>query len=69
MGTGHCVLVSVPHGAAAGNMLRTGSLARLLDHDPDLRLVILSPMANDAAFLREVADEVDEVVGDARRAA
>ena len=48
-----CVLVSVPHGAAAGNMLRTGSIARLLDHDRDLRLVMLSPMATDAAFLRE----------------
>jgi CDP-glycerol:poly(glycerophosphate) glycerophosphotransferase len=56
-GGGHCVLVSVPHGAAAGNMLRTGSLARLLEHDPDLRLVILSPMANDPAFLREVAHQ------------
>jgi CDP-glycerol:poly(glycerophosphate) glycerophosphotransferase len=52
---GPCVLVSVPHGAAAGNMLRTGSIARLLDHDRDLRLVMLSPMATDAAFLREAA--------------
>jgi hypothetical protein len=49
------VIVSVPHGAAAGNMLRTGSLARLLDHDRDLRLVILSPLSKDQAFLREVA--------------
>src|SRR5687767_6241435 len=36
-------------------MLRTGSLARLLDHDRDLRLVILSPLSKDPAFLREVA--------------
>jgi len=53
--TSPTVIVSVPHGAAAGNMLRTGSLARLLDHDRDLRLVILSPLSKDPAFLREVA--------------
>jgi hypothetical protein len=53
--SGPCVLVSVPHGAAAGNMLRTGSLSRLLDHDRDLRLVILTPLSKDPAFLREVA--------------
>lgn len=50
-----CVLVSVPHGGAAGNMLRTGSIARLLEHDRGLRLVILSPLVNDPAFQREVA--------------
>jgi len=41
-----CVMVSVPHGGAAGNMLRTGSIARLLEHDRDLRLVIVSPLVH-----------------------
>src|SRR5262245_29073598 len=50
-----CVLVSVPHGAAAGHMLRTGGVARLLERDRDVRLVILSPLASDPSFLREVA--------------
>ena len=50
-----CVIVSVPHGGAAGNMLRTGSIARLLDRDRALQLVIVSPLVNDPAFQREVA--------------
>jgi YD repeat-containing protein len=47
------VLVSVPHGAAAGNMLRTGIVQRLLEADPDVHVRLLSPMARDAAFVRE----------------
>ena len=49
------ILVSVPHGAAAGNMLRTGTLARLLTATDDARVHVLSPMARDAEFTREVA--------------
>jgi CDP-glycerol glycerophosphotransferase (TagB/SpsB family) len=48
------VFVSVPHGAAAGNILRTGLVTRLLDAQPDCAIVLLSPMAADAAFVREV---------------
>jgi CDP-glycerol:poly(glycerophosphate) glycerophosphotransferase len=48
------VFVSVPHGAAAGNILRTGLVARLLDAHPGCQIVLLSPMANDDAFVREV---------------
>jgi hypothetical protein len=47
------VLVSIPHGGAAGNVLRTGLLRRLLDADPDLRLVLISPLVKDPAFLDE----------------
>jgi hypothetical protein len=49
------VIVSVPHGAAAGNLLRTGIISRLLDADSRTRLVIVSPMAKDAEFVREVS--------------
>ena len=51
---GYSVLISVPHGAAAGNMLRTGTVRRVLDADARVRVVILSPMAADAEFVREV---------------
>ena len=47
--------MSVPHGAAAGNMLRTGVLRRVLDADNGVRVVVLSPMATDAAFAAELA--------------
>lgn len=48
------VFVSVPHGTSAGNMLRAGSLLdRLCTFDPSLQVVLLSPMARDAAFVRE----------------
>jgi hypothetical protein len=47
------VLVSVPHGAAAGNMLRTGVVRQLLDADPRVEVVIASPMARDPDFVRE----------------
>ena len=47
------MLLSVPHGGAAGNMLRTGMLQRVLDAIPELRVVIVSPLARDAQFVRE----------------
>jgi hypothetical protein len=48
------VFVSVPHGTSAGNMLRSGCLLdRLLESDPALHIVLLSPMANDPQFVRE----------------
>ena len=49
------ILFSVPHGAAAGNMVRTGILRRVLEADASVRVVILSPMAADDAFVTEVA--------------
>jgi hypothetical protein len=45
----------VPHGAAAGNMLRTGIMTGVLESDPRLHVVLATPMASDAEFLREVA--------------
>ena len=45
--------MSVPHGGAAGNMLRTGLLSRLLAARGDLRVVIVSPLSKDEAFVRE----------------
>lgn len=45
----------MPHGAAAGNMVRTGVLRRLLERDPRIHAVILSPMASDPSFVSEVA--------------
>ncbi|PYR09217.1 MAG: hypothetical protein DMF99_16315 [Acidobacteria bacterium] len=47
------MFVSVPHGGAAGNILRTGLMKRLLDAQPDCEIVLLSPLANDEAFVRE----------------
>lgn len=48
------MLVSVPHGTSAGNMLRqTRLLDRLREFDPGLTIVLLSPMAGDRAFVRE----------------
>jgi hypothetical protein len=48
-----CLLWSIPHGATAGNILRTGVLASVLDRVPDVRIVLLSPLAADPAFVRE----------------
>lgn len=50
-----CLLWSIPHGASAGNMLRTGVLASLLDASRQLRVVLLSPLSADPAFTRELA--------------
>jgi hypothetical protein len=48
------VFVSVPHGTSAGNMLRSGRLLdRILESDPLLHVVMLSPMSNDPHFVRE----------------
>jgi hypothetical protein len=55
------VVVSVPHGASAGNMLRHGLLPRLLGAGsgtlPEVRVVIASPLARDAAFVGEFQHE------------
>lgn len=48
------VVVSVPHGAAAGNMIRTGIVARLLEADEATHVTLVSPMASDPEFAREV---------------
>jgi hypothetical protein len=50
---GLVVLVSIPHGGAAGNILRTGLVARLLDADAAARVVLVSPLVSDAAFVSE----------------
>jgi len=50
---GLVAIVSIPHGGAAGNILRTGLVGRLLDAFATARIVIVSPMANDAAFVDE----------------
>lgn len=48
------VFISVPHGTSAGNMLRSGGLLdRVLDSDPSLHVVLLSPMSKDPQFVRE----------------
>jgi hypothetical protein len=53
-GYGGQVIVSVPHGGAAGNMLRVaGVVRRLLEADPDVRIVLASPMQRDPEFVRE----------------
>jgi hypothetical protein len=50
-----CLLWSVPNGSSAGNVLRSGVLGRLLDHIPDVRVVLMSPLAADPAFTSEFA--------------
>jgi hypothetical protein len=48
------VFISVPHGTSAGNMLRSGGLLdRVLESDPSLHVVLLSPMSKDPQFVRE----------------
>jgi hypothetical protein len=54
MTTKAVVFVSVPHGGAAGNILRTGLVSRLLAAHSGCEIVLLSPMAADASFVREV---------------
>jgi CDP-Glycerol:Poly(glycerophosphate) glycerophosphotransferase len=51
------VLVSIPHGASAGNVLRGGLLDRLLDACPAAEVVLASPLSNDPAFVAEFAQE------------
>src|SRR4051794_23414903 len=48
-----CLLWSIPHGATAGNLLRTGVMASVLAAVPDVRIVLLSPLSADPAFVRE----------------
>src|SRR5262245_26013890 len=47
------LLMSIPHGGSAGNVLRTGVLRRLLEGDSGLRVVLLSPLVKDPTFLAE----------------
>ena len=47
------VLVSIPHGGAAGNVLRTGLVDSLLSSHPGVEVVILSPLVKDPGFVRE----------------
>ena len=47
------VLVSIPSGVSAGNMLRGGLVERLLGARHDVEVVIVSPLVKDAAFVRE----------------
>lgn len=57
------VFVSVPHGTSAGNMLRAGGLLdRLLASDAARRVVLLSPMARDAAFVTEFSRDRVQIV-------
>jgi len=49
------VIVSVPHGGAAGNVLRTGLVGRLLAAHDRCEIAIVSPLVNDGAFVREFA--------------
>jgi hypothetical protein len=57
------IFISVPHGTSAGNMLRAGGLLdRVLEADPGLNVVLLSPMARDAAFVQEFSRERVQMV-------
>ncbi len=51
------MLVSVPNGASAGSVLRTGLVTRLLDAHPSAEVVLASPLVKDPAFLREFTRE------------
>jgi hypothetical protein len=53
MTTDPVVFISVPHGGAAGNMLRCGLVRRLLDAHPRCECVVLSPLVKDQAFTAE----------------
>ncbi len=48
------VCLTVPHGGAAGNILRTGLVSRLLGAQAGCEIVLLSPMAADEVFVRDV---------------
>ena len=47
------VLVSVPSGVSAGNILRGGLIDRLLDANPGVDVVVVSPLVRDAGFVQE----------------
>jgi CDP-Glycerol:Poly(glycerophosphate) glycerophosphotransferase len=50
-----CLLWTVPNGSSAGNVLRTGVLARVLDAVGCARVVLMSPLVADPAFRSEFA--------------
>ena len=50
----HAILISIPHGAAAGNMVRTGIMRRVIDSCPEAEFIVVSPMANDPQFADEI---------------
>jgi hypothetical protein len=52
---GPCLLWSIPNGSSAGNLLRSGALAGVLDAAAEARVVIMSPLTSDPAFAREFA--------------
>ncbi len=54
--TSPVVLLSIPHGAAAGNILRRGLLDRLLAAAPSIRIVLLSPLVKDSGFVSEFSN-------------
>jgi len=47
------VLVSIPSGVSAGNILRGGLIDRILDAHRDVEVVVVSPLVRDAAFVQE----------------
>ena len=47
------VFLSIPQGAAAANVLRTGIADRLLDAHETVRIVLFSPLVKDPAFVAE----------------
>ena len=47
------VFVSIPSGVSAGNILRGGLVDRLLESNPGVQVVIVSPLMKDAAFVQE----------------
>jgi hypothetical protein len=49
------LLWSVPNGSSAGNVLRSGVLARVLDQVSDASVILMSPLADDPAFTSEFA--------------
>jgi hypothetical protein len=51
--TARVVFLSIPHGGAAGNVLRTGLITRLLASAAAPVVVIISPLVEDPAFVRE----------------
>jgi hypothetical protein len=47
------VLISVPHGGSAGNMLRAGLVHQILNARRDVEVVLVSPLVDDPAFVEE----------------
>ena len=47
------VLVGIPSGVSAGNILRGGLIDRLLDANDDVSVVIVSPLVRDGGFVQE----------------